>query len=96
MKKTTKTKMGAPVKYSGGVKLRAVKVPLTDEEFERVKQVPMQERSNRLQDNQTAYSGAERLAKAVLARIALMPKPDLYNCQAAIIDIKQVCQSASK
>lgn len=43
-----KPKMGAPTKYRDGVKLRAVKVPLTDEEFERVKQVPMGERAERL------------------------------------------------
>lgn len=49
MKKTTKRpRMGAPLKYIGGVKLRAVKVPLTDEEFERVKLIPPQERAKRL------------------------------------------------
>lgn len=36
-RKLKRPKMGAPIKYSGGAKLRAVKVPLTDSEFERVK-----------------------------------------------------------
>lgn len=32
-----KSKMGPPRKYTGEVKLRAVKIPMTDAEFERVK-----------------------------------------------------------
>lgn len=40
-----KPKMGAPVKYTGGVKLRAIKVPLTDAEFERVKSTDPRQRA---------------------------------------------------
>lgn len=36
-RKSKRAKMGPPRKYTGEVKLRAVKMPMTDAEFERVK-----------------------------------------------------------
>jgi len=34
------------------------------------------------------------LAQKILARIKSMPRKDLYNCQAALVDIKSMAEEA--